>query len=136
MIEFEVPVVLTRLLRMTMSQCSAQVRGVSRGILGPVRVDGEWPMKYNSELYLLYDEPKAAFHIKIQKFLWAGDVECMNDRRIPRRLLRVKLGSKRLPGKPLNRTTQVTRCSVPEIRGEEYKERLPKTNDPHRTVAP
>ncbi|XP_050499131.1 uncharacterized protein LOC126879860 [Diabrotica virgifera virgifera] len=78
-------------------------RKVLRRILGPIRENNNWRIRYNREIYEQYSEPTLAQHTKLQRLRWAGHVVRMHENRIPRKLLNARMQGRRQVGRPKNR---------------------------------
>ena len=76
-------------------------RKVLRRIFGAVRERGEWRIRYNLELYQLYDELQVSKIVKLQRLQWAGHVQRMNDDRMPKKVMNAqRVDGARLRGRP------------------------------------
>jgi hypothetical protein len=75
-------------------------RKVLRRILGPMKENDAWGMRYNNESYKQFDEPSLSNIIKLKRLQWAGHVQRMEGKRIPKRILESIFIGKRLVGKP------------------------------------
>jgi len=49
-------------------------RKILRAIFGPTNENEEWRIKYDNELYTLYEESDIVTYIKIKRLRWAGHV--------------------------------------------------------------
>ena len=49
-------------------------RKILRAIFGPTNENEEWRIKYDNELYTLYEESDIGTYIKIKRLRWAGHV--------------------------------------------------------------
>ena len=58
---------------------SAYERRVLRLIFGTACINGEWRIRYNQELYKLYNHPDIIKKIQTRRLRWAGHVERMDD---------------------------------------------------------
>lgn len=54
-------------------------RKLLRRMFGPVCIGGEWRIRYNFELYQLYDDIDVVARIKIQRLRWLGHVARMDE---------------------------------------------------------
>ena len=52
-------------------------RKILRIIFGAVCIDGDWRIRYNHELYRLYDHPRIVNMIRSKRLRWAGHLERM-----------------------------------------------------------
>ena len=80
-------------------------RKVYRRILGPVH-DNEkenWRILTNKEMYASVKKPTIIETIRLNRLCWFGDVQRMEENRIPKRVLYMNLGTTRLRGRPRNR---------------------------------
>ena len=78
-------------------------RKILRGIFGPVKVNNEWRIRYNHELYQLYKEPNIIEFIKINRLRWAGHLIRLEDPRPALRVFRYNPGGIRNRGRPKTR---------------------------------
>ena len=74
-----------------------------RAIYGPVRVNNDWRIRYNSELYNMYKELYIIGFIKIGRLQWAGHVMRMDESRPARRVFLSDPGGNRVRGRPKSR---------------------------------
>jgi hypothetical protein len=77
---------------------------VYRKILGPV-YDNEkenWRILTNKEIYARVKKPAIIQTIRLNRLYWFGYVQRMEGNRIPKRVLYMNLGTKRLKGRPRN----------------------------------
>jgi len=80
-------------------------RKVYRRILGPV-YDNEkenWRILTNKEIYASVKKPTIIETIRLNRLHWFGHVQRMEENRIPKRVLYMNFGTKRLRGTPRNR---------------------------------
>jgi len=80
-------------------------RKVYRRILGPV-YDNEkenWRILTNKEIYASVKKPTIIETIRLDRLRWFGHVQRLEENRIPKRLLYMNLGTRRLKGRPRNR---------------------------------
>jgi hypothetical protein len=78
---------------------------VYRRILGPV-YDSEkenWMILTNTEIYASVKKPIIIETIGLNRLCWFGHVQRMEENIIPKRVLYMNLGTKRLRGRPRNR---------------------------------
>jgi hypothetical protein len=71
-------------------------RKIIRRIYGLVKENNVWRMRYNE---LLKEEDIVRF-IKSQRIRWLGHVERKEDNAVPKRMLKGRLYSKRMKGRP------------------------------------
>jgi len=80
-------------------------RKVYRRILGPL-YDNEkenWRILTNKEIYARVKKPTIIEKIRLHRLLWFGHIQRMEENRIPKRVLYMNLGTRRLRGRPRNR---------------------------------
>lgn len=75
-------------------------RKVLRRIFGPVCDNGEWRIRYNQELYDLYEDPNISKEIKTGRLRWAGHIQRMSEGDIPKRIMDGAPGGRRRVGRP------------------------------------
>ena len=76
-------------------------RKVLRRIFGAVRERDQWRIRYNHELYQLYDELEVSKIVKLQRLQWAGHVQRMDDNRMPKKVMNAqRIDGARLRGRP------------------------------------
>jgi Reverse transcriptase (RNA-dependent DNA polymerase) len=80
-------------------------RRVLRTIFGPVydQRNERWRRRFNHELSQLYGEPDIVRITKINRLRWLGHVQRMDDKRIPKKILKAKPEGKRGAGRPKSR---------------------------------
>jgi hypothetical protein len=78
-------------------------RKVLRRILGPMKENDAWRIRYNNELYKQFDKPSISNIIKLKRLQWAGHVQRMEGKRILKRILKSNFIGKRPVGKPRKR---------------------------------
>jgi hypothetical protein len=78
---------------------------VYRRILGPVYNNEKenWRIETNKEIYARVKNPTITETISINKLHWFGHVQRIEENGIPKRVLYMNLGTKRLRGRPRNR---------------------------------
>jgi hypothetical protein len=62
-----------------------------------------WRIRYNNESYKQFDKPSLSNSIKLKRLQWAGHVQHMEGKRIPKRNLESNFIGKRPVGKPRKR---------------------------------
>jgi len=80
-------------------------RKVYRRILGPV-YDNEkenWRILTNKEIYVIVKKLTITETIRLKRLCWFGHVHRMEENRIPKRVLYMNLGTRRLRGRSRNR---------------------------------
>jgi hypothetical protein len=71
-------------------------RKVLHHIYGPVCIQGEWRLRTNAELDNLLGHADLVRFIKSQRLSWLGHVERMEEKRMPKKILKDKMhGTKR-----------------------------------------
>jgi hypothetical protein len=78
-------------------------RKVLRRMLGPMKENNTWRIRYNNELYKQFDKPSSSNIMKLKGLQRAGHVQRMEGKRIPKRILESNFIGKRLVGKPRKR---------------------------------
>jgi hypothetical protein len=80
-------------------------RKILRTIFGPVydQKQSRWRRRFNHELVQLYKEPDIVRTTKINRLRWLGHVQRMDDKRVPKKLLKTKPEGKRSAGRPKSR---------------------------------
>ncbi|PSN57406.1 hypothetical protein C0J52_07305, partial [Blattella germanica] len=85
---------------------------------GPVQENGEWRLRYNREIYELYNSPDIVTDIKIGRLRWAGHIQRMKPSEMVRKIMETKP-----KGRRQSRKTQlkmdgwhITRCQIPKIK--------------------
>src|SRR5215510_10881738 len=75
-------------------------RKVYRRILGPVydREKENWRILTNKEIYVSVKKSTIIETIRLNRLLWFGHVQRMEENRIPKRVLNMNLGTTRLGG--------------------------------------
>ena len=76
-----------------------------RRILGPV-YDNEkeyWRILTSKEIYASVKKPTVTETIRLNRLRWFRLVQRMEENRIPKRVLYMNIGTKRLKGRPRNR---------------------------------
>jgi len=76
-----------------------------RRILGPVYDNKKenWRILTNKEIYASVKKPTIIETIRLNRICWFGHVQRMEENRIPKRVLHMNLGTRRLTGRPRNR---------------------------------
>jgi hypothetical protein len=85
-------------------------RKVLRRILGPMKENDAWRIRYNNELYKQFDEPSLSNIIKFKR-----QVQCMEGKRILKRILERHFIGKRPVGKPRERWINAVEIDSREI---------------------
>jgi hypothetical protein len=74
-------------------------RRILRTIFGPVWDRDEWRIRHNAELNVLIKGHDVRF-VKAQRIRWLGHVARMSEERMPKRMLKGRLFSRRSKGQP------------------------------------
>ena len=82
-------------------------RKMLRRIYGPTHEVGCWRLRWNNELYILYNEPKIMEDIKIRRLEWAGNIRRMEEERFSKKVLNGNFHTTRTVGRPRNRWADV-----------------------------
>jgi hypothetical protein len=90
-------------------------RKVLRRIFGPMKENDARRIRYNNELYKQFDEPSLSDIIKLKRLQWAGHVQRMEGKRIPKRILESNSFGKRPVGKPRKRWINAVEIDSREI---------------------
>ena len=75
-------------------------RKILRAIFGTTNDNGEWRIKYNNELYILYKESDIVIYNQINRLKWAGHVICTEEQSPTRRVLVAVVEGRRQRGRP------------------------------------
>jgi hypothetical protein len=80
-------------------------RKVYRGIVGPVydKEKENWKILTNKEIYAMVKNPTITETIRLHRLRWFGHVQRMEENRIPKRVLSMKLEATRPRGRPRDR---------------------------------
>ena len=70
-------------------------RKILQHILGLVKENNVWKVRYNNELYELYKEPGISITVKLRRLQWAGHVHRMGNEHNPKKILYAAIGGKR-----------------------------------------
>jgi hypothetical protein len=62
-----------------------------------------WRILTNKEIFAIVKKPTITETIRLNRLLWFGRVQRMEENRIPKRVLYINLGTRRLRGRPRNR---------------------------------
>jgi len=62
-----------------------------------------WRILINKEIYAMVKKPTLTETIRLNRFIWFGHVQRMEENRIPKRVLYMNLEATRLRGRPRNR---------------------------------
>jgi len=99
---------------------------VYRRILGPV-YDSEKEngrIRTNKEIYASVNKPTIIETIRLNTLCWFGHVQRMEGNRIPRMVLYMNLGTRRLRGRPRNRWQDEVREDGRIVGGEGWQEKV------------
>jgi hypothetical protein len=75
-------------------------RKIIRRIYGPVRKGREWRIRNNEELDNIIRKKYIVRFVKARRISWIGHVERMVDSRMPKRVMRKKIYTRRKRGRP------------------------------------
>jgi hypothetical protein len=80
-------------------------KGVYRGILGPVydREEEDWRLLTDEEVYAMVENPTIAETMGVHRLRWFGHVWRMEEGRVPKGVLSMRLEATRPRGRPRNR---------------------------------
>ena len=101
-------------------------RKVYRRILGPV-YDTEkenWRILTNKDIYVMVIKPTVTERVRLNRLRWFGDVQRMEENRIPRRVLYMNLGTTRLRGRPRNIRQDEVRQDGRIVGGKGWQEKV------------
>jgi hypothetical protein len=100
----------------------------------------------NKEIFAIVRKPTITESIRLNRLLWFGNVQRMEENRIPKKVLYINLATKRLIGRPRNRwQDEVTEdgklvdgkgCNERLYNREEWKKFLRKARDRHVLLVP
>jgi len=99
---------------------------VYRRILGPL-YDNEkenWRILTNKEIYVSVKKPTIIETIRLNRLCWFGQVQRMEEKRIPKTVLYMNLGTRRLRGRPRNRWQDKVREDGRIVGGEGWQEKV------------
>jgi len=101
-------------------------RKVYRIILGPVYDDEKenWRILTNKEIYASVKKPTIIKTVRLNRLYWFGYVQRMEENRISKRVLYMKLGITRLRGKPRNRWQDEVREDGRIVGGDGWQENV------------
>jgi hypothetical protein len=96
---------------------------VYRGILGPVcdKEKENWRILTNKEIYAMVKKPTITETIRLYILRRFGHVQGMEENRIPKRVLSMKLEATRPRGRPRNRWQDEVRKDGSIMGGEEWQ---------------
>jgi hypothetical protein len=100
-------------------------REVYRRILGPVydKEKQNWRILTNKELYASVKKPTIIETIRLNRLQWFGHVQRMEENIIPKRVLYMNLGTRRLRGRPRNRWQDGVRENGRIVGGKGWQEK-------------
>jgi hypothetical protein len=75
-------------------------RKIIRRIYGPVRQGREWRIRNNEEIYNIVRKNYIVRFVKARRISWTSHVERMEGNRIPKRVMREKIYTRRKRGRP------------------------------------
>jgi len=99
---------------------------VYRRILDPVYDNKKesWRILTNKEMYANIKNHTIIETIRLNRLRWFGHVQRMEENRIPKRILCMNLGTKRLRGRPRNRWQDEVREDGRMVGGEGWQEKV------------
>jgi hypothetical protein len=89
-------------------------RKILRRIYGPIKENGQWRCRYNTELCELYKDIDIVNDVKLRRLQWAGHVITMPEERLPRKVMMGRLEGVRLIGRPKKRWMNGVRTDAKE----------------------
>jgi len=97
-----------------------------RRILGPVYDNKKenWRILTNKEIYASVKKPTIIETIRLNRLCWFGHVQRMEENRIPKGVLHMNLGTRRLRGRPRNRWQYEVREDGRIVSGERWQEKV------------
>jgi len=101
-------------------------RKVYRRILGPVH-DNEkenWRILTNKEIYAMVNKPTIIETVTLNRLRWFGHVQRMEGNRIPKRVLYMNMGTRRLRGRSRNRWQDGVREDGRIVGAEGWQEKV------------
>lgn len=78
-------------------------RKILRSIIGPICQEGTWRIRYNNELYQIYDDIDLVTFVKLHRLRWAGHVERMPEERVAKKVFTGIIEGERPVGRPRKR---------------------------------
>lgn len=75
-------------------------RKVLRRIYGPLFEEGQWRIRSNAEIYVMYNRPDIVCEIRKGRLRWLGHVERMPEERAAKKVYKGNPGGRRLRGRP------------------------------------
>jgi hypothetical protein len=96
---------------------------VYTGILGPVydKEKENWRILTNKEIYAMVKKPTTTETIRLHRLHWFGHVQRIEENRIPKSVLSMKLEATRPRGRPRNRWQDEVREDGSIVGGEEWQ---------------
>jgi len=83
-----------------------------------------WRILTNKEIYTSVKKPTVIETIRLNRLCWFGHVQRMEGNRIPKRVLYMNLGTKRLRSRPRNRWQDEVREDGVIVGGEGWQEKV------------
>jgi hypothetical protein len=83
-----------------------------------------WRILTNKEIYAIVKNPTITETIRLNRLRWFGHVQRMEGNRIPKRVVYMNLGTKRLRGRPRNRWEDDVRENGQIVGGEGWQEKI------------
>jgi hypothetical protein len=84
-------------------------------ILGPINDNETWRIRYNKEMYTLYEDSELSTDIKLRRLQRAGHVQRMESQSIPRMVMALQMFGKRPVGKPKKRWMDAVKEDIYQI---------------------
>lgn len=78
-------------------------RKVIRRIYGPIQNQNGWRIRTNDEIQNILNQEDIVRFVKAQRMRWFGHVERMEEKRMPRKVLKTRMEKRRRQGRPRNR---------------------------------
>jgi hypothetical protein len=119
-------IITSTLTKRERKQLNIFERKVYRRILGPVYDNGKenWRILTNKEIYAILKKPTITETIRLHRLRWIGNVQRMEENRIPKRVLYMNLETRRPRGTPRNRWQDEVREDGRMVGGEEWQEKV------------
>jgi hypothetical protein len=109
-------------------------RKIIRRIYGPLRHGREWRIRYNEEMDNIIRKKDIVRFVKAKTIIWIGHVERMEDSRMPKRVMRQKICTRRKRGRPKVRWLEDVQEDLREM-GIEGWRRKAQDRDQWRRIA-
>ena len=109
-------------------------RRILRKIYGPIKENGDWRIRYNSELEHLIGGQDIVRFIKARRIGWLGHVERMTEERMPRRILNEKFYHSRRKGRPRLRWIDEVTANLQSMNIKDWKRKAKDQREWRRIV--